>query len=103
MIVLMLERVTPGLRGELTRWLLEPRAGVFIGQVSGMVRDRLWEHVCKQMRTGAGMLIYTTNTEQGFAMRLHGDTKREVADFDGLALIRIPETTRASTAPEPDP
>ena len=43
MVVLILERVPPGLRGELTRWFLEPQAGVFVGRVSAAVRERLWE------------------------------------------------------------
>lgn len=90
MIVITLERVPASLRGELTRWLLEPKTGVFIGRVSAMVRDRLWEHVSTKVRSGAGMLIYTTDTEQGFAIRMIGDTSRLVEDFDGLALIRIP-------------
>jgi CRISPR-associated protein Cas2 len=96
-IVIMLERVTPGLRGELTRWLLEPRSGVFVGQVSAMVRDRLWERVCKQLRDGAGMLIHNTDNEQGFAMRMWGDTSRCIEDFDGLSLIRIPPSTPPAT------
>lgn len=90
MIVILLERVPTGLRGELTRWLLEPRTGVFVGTVSALVRDKLWEHVCKKMKGGAGMLIYRTDTEQGFALRMHGDTSRVVEDFEGISLIRIP-------------
>jgi CRISPR-associated protein Cas2 len=90
MIVMVLERVPASLRGELTRWLLEPKTGVFIGRVSGMVRERLWEHVSTKLRGGAGMLIYSTDTEQGFAIRMVGDTSRLVEDFDGLSLIRIP-------------
>ena len=34
MIVMILEKVSVGLRGELSRWLIEPRTGVFVGQVS---------------------------------------------------------------------
>ena len=90
MVVIVLERAPASLRGELTRWLLEPKTGVFIGRISAMVREKLWEHVCKQMKKGAGMLIYPTDTEQGFAIRMFGDTSRLVEDFDGLSLIRIP-------------
>ena len=43
MVVLVLERVPASLRGELSRWMLEARAGVFIGDVTAMVRDKLWE------------------------------------------------------------
>ncbi len=41
MVVIILEKVPAGLRGELTRWLLELKAGVFVGKVSAMVRERL--------------------------------------------------------------
>ena len=87
MMVLILERVPPGLRGELTRWLLEPKAGVFVGKVSALVRDKLWELACQKMRDGAGLLIYAAATEQGFAMRSWGRTDRTVVDFDGLILF----------------
>lgn len=90
MMVLVLERVPAGVRGELTRWLLEPRAGVFVGRVSAMVRDRLWERVCRGVKEGAAVLVYSADTEQGFALRVHGDPRRAVVDFDGLALIRTP-------------
>ena len=90
MVVMVLERVTPGLRGELTRWMLEPKAGVFVGRLSAMVRDRLWELACQRMRSGAGMLIYTTDTEQGYAIEYWGETSRLVRDVEGLSLITIP-------------
>jgi CRISPR-associated protein Cas2 len=90
MVVLILERVTPGLRGLLSRWFLEPKAGVFVGQVSAMVRDRVWEETCKRMKDGAGMLVYRTNNEQGFDVRFWGATNRRVRDLDGLKLITQP-------------
>ena len=88
MTVLALERTPKSLRGHLTRWLLEPQAGVFVGTVSAEVRDRLWEMVCRGRRSGAGVLISSADTEQGFAIRICGDRERVVADFDGLMLIR---------------
>lgn len=90
MIVLILERVPPSLRGELSKWLVEPKVGVFVGRVSGMVRDRLWEKACESMRGGAGILIHQSDAEQGYAIRFWGDTGRLVEDFEGLALIKIP-------------
>lgn len=42
------------------------------------------------MKEGAGMLIYSSNTEQGFAIRFWGNFGREPVDFDGLTLIRVP-------------
>jgi len=88
--IIVLERVPASLRGELTRWLLEPRTGVFVGKVSGMVRDRLWKKVCEGSKQGAGRLVYPADTEQGFAMDFCGTTSRTIVDFDGLTLVRVP-------------
>ena len=90
MLLMVLERVPASLRGELTRWLIEPHSGVFVGTVAAMVRDRLWEKCRKRLRTGGMIQAWSTNTEQGFDLRAVGFTKREVVDFEGLRLIRIP-------------
>ena len=49
MIVMLLEKVPLRVRGELTRWLIEPHTGVFVGHVNAMVRERLWIK-CSQAR-----------------------------------------------------
>jgi len=91
MVVLILERVPPGLRGELTRWLLEPQAGVFVGRVSALVRERLWEKVCSQAREGGCVIIHSSDNEQGFRIRTQGRTARLIEDFEGLFLVRMPQ------------
>jgi CRISPR-associated protein Cas2 len=90
MVVMILESVPPSLRGELTRWLIEPHVGVFVGHVNAMVRERLWDKCCKAKRTGGVVQIWTTNNEQRFQMRMAGETRRTVVNFDGLELIRVP-------------
>ena len=87
---MILERVPGSLRGELTRWLLEPKAGVFVGKVSAMVRDRLWQKACASARGGACVLVQTSDTEQGFMVHSWGVPDREVVDFEGLTLMRVP-------------
>jgi len=91
MIVMVLEKVPVSLRGELTRWLIEPHPGVFVGHVSAMVRDKLWEKCCLAKRVGGVIQAWSTNTEQHFQIRMAGDTKRCVVDYEGLQLICIPE------------
>lgn len=91
MVVMILENVPPSLRGELTRWMLEPHAGVFVGTVSALVRDKLWDKVRSSIRQGGCMLIHSTNNEQGFAIKLWGDCRRGIEDFEGLSLVRVPE------------
>lgn len=90
MVILILERVPVGLRGELSRWMLEPKAGVFVGSLSAIVRDLLWDKACKDSKDGGCVMIHDSNREQGFAIRTHGKTSRSVEDFDGLLLVRVP-------------
>lgn len=92
MVVIVLETVPVSLRGELSRWLIEPHPGLFVGHVSAMVRDLLWDKCRKKVRCGGVLQIWSTNNEQHFKMRAFGNTKREIVDFDGLQLIRISNT-----------
>jgi CRISPR-associated protein Cas2 len=96
MVILILERVPVGLRGELSRWMIEPRTGVFVGLVSGLVRDKLWEKVCEKTGGGGAVLIHSARSEQGFRIRTAGDPSRQPVDVEGLTLIRIPQ---GATAP----
>ena len=89
MVVMILERVPKSLRGHLTRWMLEVSTGVFVGTMSGLVRDLLWEKCVDKSRAGRCCQIYRTNNEQGFAIRMHGDSNRSVEDFDGLKLVTV--------------
>src|SRR5947209_8942623 len=91
MVILILERVPTGLRGELSRWMIEPRAGVFVGAMSGLVRDRLWAKVRQNADGGAAVLIHPARTEQGFRVETFGDPSRHPIDVEGLTLVRIPQ------------
>lgn len=91
MVIVLLEKVPRGVRGELTRWMLEPKTGVFVGSMSGMVRERLWEKLCEESRDGSCLMIHSGNKEQGFSIRISGEPSRHVVDFEGLSLIRIPK------------
>lgn len=90
MVVLVLERVPPSLRGELSRWLLELKAGVFIGHMTAGVRERLWNMVIGRLRTGAAYMVHPNRSEQGFAVLVHGDSRRVIVDYDGLLLVQQP-------------
>ncbi|MGI5819463.1 MAG: type I-E CRISPR-associated endoribonuclease Cas2e [Armatimonadota bacterium] len=92
MVVLIVENAQPSLRGEISRLMIQPRAGTFVGNIPARVRDRLWDHVTEKLtgREGAGaMLIHSARTEQGFAIRAFGDPRRKVVDVDGLQLIKF--------------
>ncbi len=109
MIVMILERVATSLRGDLTRWLIQPKTGVFVGRIPARVRDLLWEKVTRSRKDGAAMLIYSDSSEQGFSVRTTGDTSKIIRDFDGLALPTTPKKpgrraeTQKTTKPGPTP
>ncbi|MBE2279576.1 MAG: type I-E CRISPR-associated endoribonuclease Cas2 [Ignavibacteriaceae bacterium] len=88
MLVIILESVPVSLRGELSRWLIEVKAGIFIGSVSALVRDQLWDLALSKIKEGGIWQIYTTNNEQGYTIRQQGNTGKIVEDFDGILLIK---------------
>ncbi|MFF1378720.1 type I-E CRISPR-associated endoribonuclease Cas2e [Streptomyces sp. NPDC058308] len=102
MTVIVLTTCPPGLRGFLTRWLLEISAGVFIGNPSTRVRDVLWNEVQQYAGQGRALLAHTTNNEQGFTFRTH-DHAWQPVDHEGLTLIRRPNTQPPPTEATPKP
>lgn len=87
MVVVVLTAVPPGLRGHLTRWLLEIAPGVFVGHASARVRDLLWERVVEYSGQGRALMVVSSRSEQRLAFRVHEhDWQHE--DFDGLMLMR---------------
>lgn len=88
MLVLIIENVKPALRGELSRWLFEIKAGVFAGRVSGLVRDELWELVEQKLGKGSAVMIYPQRNEQGFDARMLGTPSRALIDIEGVLLVR---------------
>ncbi|MFE4366919.1 type I-E CRISPR-associated endoribonuclease Cas2e [Streptomyces sp. NPDC056835] len=100
MTVIVLTNCPAGLRGFLTRWLLEISAGVFIGNPSARIRDILWEEVEQYAGQGRALLAHTTNSEQGFTFRTH-DHAWHPADHEGVTLIRRPNINVRPATPGP--
>ena len=89
MIVLSLSNCPPKLRGDLSKWLVEINAGVYVGRVSARVRDELWQRVCENLRDGRATMVFRANTEQGMDFRVHNTTWIPV-DYDGIQLMLRP-------------
>ncbi|NPV75794.1 MAG: type I-E CRISPR-associated endoribonuclease Cas2 [Anaerolineae bacterium] len=87
MVVMILEKTPASLKGDLSRWLIEVKSGVYVGHVSAMVRDRLWER-CSSSR-GVGMVFqaWSTNNEQHFMMKMAGNSERRIVDWEGVQLV----------------
>ena len=94
MAVVVTEAVPPRLRGRLAVWLLEIRAGVYVGDVSRRIREMIWHQVTELTEDGNVVMAWSTNTESGFDFLTHGDNRRMPVDLDGLRLVKFfPEPT----------
>ncbi|MBV1916052.1 MAG: type I-E CRISPR-associated endoribonuclease Cas2 [Pseudomonadales bacterium] len=87
MLVVVTENVPPRLRGRLAVWLLEIRAGVYIGDVGRRIREMLWEQVTTLADDGNVVMAWATNTESGYDFQTFGKNRRIPVDYDGLRLV----------------
>ncbi|KAA9376258.1 type I-E CRISPR-associated endoribonuclease Cas2 [Microbispora cellulosiformans] len=86
MTVVVLIAAPEGLRGHLTRWMVEVNAGVFVGNPSRRIRDRLWDLLAARIGDGQAILVEPAANEQGWAVRTAGKDRWHPTDFDGLIL-----------------
>lgn len=96
MVVVVLTACPVGLRGDLTRWLLEIAPGVFVGTVSARVRDNLWDRIVSLVKNGRAIMVYSAQNEQHLAFKVHQPDWTPV-DCDGLELIKRPVGTDDAT------
>ena len=87
LLVVVTEDVPPRLRGRLAVWLLQVRAGVYVGDVSRRIREMIWEQ-CRVFCEGGNIaMIWATSTESGFDFQTMGTNRRIPVDLDGLRLV----------------
>ena len=92
MLVIVLENAPPRLRGRLAVWLLEVRAGVYVGNYSRRVREPIWQHVEEGLEDGNAVLVWRSTAEAGFEFKTLGTNRRIPVDFDGVQLVSfLPE------------
>ena len=87
MLVIVLENAPPRLRGRLAIWLLEVRAGVYVGNYSRKVRENIWSQVEEGIEDGNAVMVWRTNNEAGFEFVTLGANRRMPADWDGVRLV----------------
>ncbi|WP_049294389.1 type I-E CRISPR-associated endoribonuclease Cas2e [Franconibacter helveticus] len=87
MLVVVTENVPPRLRGRLAVWLLELRAGVYVGDISRRVREMIWRQITELAEEGNVVMAWATNNESGFDFQTWGTNRRVPVDLDGLRLV----------------
>lgn len=93
MMVIVLENAPPRLRGRLAVWLLEIRAGVYVGHYTAKVRDHIWTHVEAGIDEGNAVMAWRTANEAGFDFVTLGASRRVPVELDGAKLVSfLPES-----------
>ncbi|HII0122330.1 TPA: type I-E CRISPR-associated endoribonuclease Cas2e [Klebsiella pneumoniae] len=87
MLMVVTENVPPRLRGRLAIWLLEIRAGVYVGDTSKRIREMIWQQVIQLSDGGNVVMAWATNSESGFEFQTCGENRRIPVDLDGLRLV----------------
>ena len=90
MMVLITENAPPRLRGKLTLWMVEVRAGAYVTHCSAKLREWIWRMVSENIGDGNAVMIWsTTQSEFGYRMLMIGDNSRFVTQMDNVQLISL--------------
>lgn len=87
MLVIVLENAPPRLRGRLAIWLLEIRAGVYVGNYSAKVREYIWSQVEAGIGEGNAIMAWRVSNEAGFDFITLGQNRRTPVEIDGAKLV----------------
>lgn len=98
MMIVVVENVPPRLRGRLAVWLLEVRAGVYLGQYSRRTREMIWEEVVAAIGDGNAVIAWSAPNDAGFAFDTCGVNRRIPVDFDGFSLVSFQPQIAANEA-----
>ena len=102
MLVIVVENVPSRLRGRLAVWLLEIRAGVYVGKANRRLREMIWRQVETGLGEGNAAMAWSTNTESGFDFETLGTNRRIPAELDGVKLVSfLPPARVESDGSEP--
>ncbi|HDR27097.1 type I-E CRISPR-associated endoribonuclease Cas2e [Rhodovulum sp.] len=95
MLVVVVSNAPPRLRGRLAAWLVEIRAGVYVGNYSARTRQMIWDQVLAGLDTGDAVMVWKAPTDQGYDFLTAGTNRRMPVEFDGLKLVSfLPEKPR---------
>jgi CRISPR-associated protein Cas2 len=103
MLVIVVENAPPRLRGRLAVWLLEVRAGVYVGNYGRRVREMIWGQVCAYIEEGNAVMAWAAPTDTGFAFDTCGANRRVPVEMDGLRLVSFGGEAALPSQPGPLP
>lgn len=87
MLVIVVENAAPRLRGRLAVWLLEVRAGVYVGAYSRRTREMMWREVVDSIGEGNAVIAWAAPNDAGFEFDTVGSNRRVPINLDGFRLV----------------
>ena len=90
MTIIITKNMSYKLKGEISKFLFEPRKGLFVGEISKRVRDLLWDKIIKEINENkeSAILIYSSKLEQKFSIEQCGKEITEFIDLDNIKFFR---------------
>src|SRR3546814_11487208 len=85
-MVVVVENAPPRLRGRLAVWMLEIRAGVYVGNYSRRPREMVWEQVTGAIENGNAVIAWAAPNDAGFTFETCGANRRVPVGLDGFRL-----------------
>lgn len=101
MTVIVIKNADSGLRGHLTRWMVEVAPGVYVGNPTQRIREKIWAQVADRIKDGQALMVTSARNEQRWTAETAGVDRWEPVDFDGLTLFRRPNPARALYSAQP--
>ena len=98
MLVIVVENAPPRLRGRLAVWLLEIRAGVYVGDYGRRTREMIWAQVRDGIEGGNAIIAWSAPNDAGFDFDTCGANRRIPVDLDGFKLVSF---TKEAALPVP--
>ena len=89
MLVIVVNNAPPRLRGRLAVWLLEIRAGVYVGNYSRRTREMIWAQVNSEIGDGDAIIAWAARNDAGYDFDTCGQNRRIPVDLDGLKLVQF--------------
>ena len=87
MLVIAVNNAPPRLRGRLAVWLLEIRAGVYVGSYSRRTREMIWNQVVDQIDDGDAIMVWDAPSDAGYDFDTCGANRRCPVVLDGFKLV----------------
>lgn len=70
-------------------WLLEIRAGIYVGNYSKRTREMIWSQVSEEINDGDAIIAWAAANDAGYDFDTCGDNRRIPTDLDGLKLVKF--------------